>query len=87
MTSREALRTQLDAVQSERNTLEAENRRLKDDRLDQAAALELERELTETRQENVRLSQTIAALEERLAEQEQEAGARTEEPKLQTRTC
>ena len=78
--SREALRTQLDALKTDMNVLEAENRRLKEDRPEQATALETKRELAQSREENDRLMQEIGqlkALYEQLLRGTQEAEAET----------
>ena len=47
----------------QRNSLLAENRKLRDDRLDQGCVTDLEGELVEAQEENVRLSQATAQLE------------------------
>ena len=54
MTTIEALRTQLAAMPTELYSLQAENQRLKEDHPQAAEALETERELHQTREENVR---------------------------------
>ena len=67
MSTTEALRTQLDALQVERNRLMAQNRKLQDKQPERASAVDMEGELTETQEENVRLAHTVTQLE---AEQE-----------------
>ena len=47
MTAREALRIQLDAVTAEKNALEAENRKLKEERPKQVVVRRFEQELTQ----------------------------------------
>ncbi len=56
MASREALRTQLDALQAELNAVEVENRRLREDHPERVAVLEAGQELESTREENARLA-------------------------------
>ena len=63
MSKAEALRTQLDALRTDFYSVEAENRRLREERPQEAATIEIEKELTETRSENVRLVQEISRLE------------------------
>ena len=75
MSTTEALRMQLDQLQTKYNSLEVENRRLREERPQHSEELDLERELTETRQENVQLLQTITSLEAKLEEQERERGS------------
>ena len=70
MSAAEALRTKLDQLQTQYNFIEAENRKLREERPQQAEAIDLEREIMDTRQENLQLSQTIATLEAKLEEQE-----------------
>ena len=79
MSTTEALRTQLDAIQVERNTLLAQNRKLRDARPEQAHEADLERELEETREQNVQLSQAVTQLEATRDEAEREAEERTAE--------
>ena len=79
MSTTEALRTQLDQLQTQYNLLEVENRRLREGNAQQAEVLELEHELEETRWENVQLSQTIVTIETKLGEQEEQTGTQTEE--------
>ncbi len=62
MASREELRTQLDALQSDFNTMEAENRRLKEDRPEQATALKAEQEGARIAEDNARLTQELGQL-------------------------
>ena len=73
MSATEMLRTQFDALQVECNGLQAENRMLQEERPDQAHAVDLERELAETREENVRLSQEVIRLEATRHKAESEA--------------
>ena len=79
MSATETLRTQLDALQVERNGLQAGNRMLRDERPDQAHAVDLERELAETREKNVRLSQEVIRLEATWHEAESEAEGHMDE--------
>ena len=74
MSTTEALRMQLDALQSECNALKVENRRLREEHPAEAKELELEQELAETRGENVRLAQTITRLEGELEAERQGTG-------------
>ncbi len=55
----EALRTQLDVLTTDLHVLEAENWRLKEDRPEQAAALEVESELVHTQEANARLEREL----------------------------
>ncbi len=59
------MRTQLDALQTERNALEAENRHLREDRLEQIAALQANQELVASRwcdgRKSWKLSSQLAA--------------------------
>ena len=48
MSTMKTLRTQLDALQVECNTLWVENGKLRDKQLERATAVDLERELTES---------------------------------------
>ena len=66
MSTTEALRMQLDQLQIKYNLLEVENRSLREVRAEHLEELDLERELTETRQENVQLLKTITSLEAKL---------------------
>ena len=70
MSATEALRTQLDALHAECNELKMENRRLRDEHPTQAKELDLKQELAETRGENIRLSKTMAQLEDTLGARE-----------------
>ena len=86
MSATEALRTQLDALQVEHNSVLAENRKLRDARPEQAREVDLECELEETREQNVNLSREIAQLEAtrdevegRVAELQESARALTRE--------
>ena len=67
MSTTEALRTQLDALQVERNRLMAQNRNRQVEQPERASAVNMEGELTERQEENVRLARTVTQLE---AEQE-----------------
>ena len=89
MSTTEALRTQLDVLQTQYNLLEVQNRRLRDENPQQDEVLQLEHELDETRQENVQLSQTIVALEAKLGEQEEQTETWTDELErsVETLTC
>ena len=60
MSTTEALRTRLDAMQTELYKLQVENRRLREEKPEQAQLLEVEEELAQTREENVRLAQQIS---------------------------
>ncbi len=62
MSATEALRTQLDAVNTQRYLLEAENRRLREEQPERAEMIHVEEELRQTREENVSLSQRISEL-------------------------
>ena len=64
MSATEALRTQLDALQREFYAVQAENRKLKEKNPQQAEALELEQELSQSREENVQMAQEISELRE-----------------------
>ena len=70
MSVTEALRTQLDALQTEFNKTQPENIKLKEENPDGAAVLELEGELSETQAENVRLAQQLGEAQERATELE-----------------
>ena len=74
MSTTEALRTQLDALQTEFHKIEAENRKLKDKNPQGAEALELERELTETQAENVRLAQLLSEAQSNAASDSEKSG-------------
>ena len=78
MGTREVLRTQLDAVKADLHALQVENRRLKEDRPEQAALLQTETDLTQTREDNVRVTQELTQLKtlyEQLLRGTQEAEA------------
>ena len=78
MGTRETLRTQLDAVKADLHALQVENRRLKEDRPEQAALLQTETDLTQTREDNVRVTQELTQLKtlyEQLLRGTQEAEA------------
>ena len=75
MSTTEALRTQLDALQAECNALTVENRRLREEHPTEAKELDLEQELVATREENVRLSQIITRLESTREVQEEKETA------------
>lgn len=62
MSTTEALRTQLDAVQTELYQLQVENRKLREADPQQAQLLDVEGELAQTREENVCLAQQISEL-------------------------
>ena len=64
MSTTEALRTRLDALQREFYAVQAENRKLKEKNPQQAEALELEQELSQSREENVQMAQEISELRE-----------------------
>ena len=74
MSTTEALRTQLDALQTEFHKIEAENRKLKDRNPQGAEALELERELTETQAENVRLAQLLSEAQSNASSDSEKSG-------------
>ena len=59
MSATEALRTQLNVLQTKFYVSEAENRRLRDENPERAETVDLERELRET-QENIRLAQQLS---------------------------
>ena len=79
MSTTEALRTQLAALQTDYYALQAENRHLKEANPQQAEALDTERELQQSREENVRLAQVISEL--RSAQEQLEGG--DGEPRIQ----
>ena len=76
MSKTEAL---LDALQAECNLLRVEIRRFHDEQLRLADEVDLERELTATQEESIRLSQAITQLEATQHEQGREAEERTVE--------
>ena len=55
-------RTQLDALRSQLYALEAENRKLRDERPERATAIDIEEELEQAQEENIRLSQHISEI-------------------------
>ena len=65
---------QLDALQTEFHKIEAENRKLKDQNPQGAEALELERELTETQAENVRLVQLLSEAQSNASSDSEKSG-------------
>jgi uncharacterized protein YlxW (UPF0749 family) len=72
MLTTENLRTQLDALKTKLYGLEVENQRLWDERPEQAAAVDLEDELKQAQEENVRLSQRVNKLSDSLSEKDVE---------------
>ena len=60
MSTTETLRMQLDALRTEFHVIEAENCRLREENPERAEAQDLERELQETQEENVRLAQQLS---------------------------
>lgn len=62
MSTTEALRTKLDALQAQVYELQAKNRRLREADPERTGLLDLEEELTQTREENVRLAQQVSEL-------------------------
>ena len=72
MSTTENLRTQLDALKTKLYGLEVENQRLWDERPEQAAAVDLEDELKQAQEENVRLSQRVNKLSDSLSEKDVE---------------
>lgn len=68
--STESLRTQLDNVQTELYQVAADNRKLRDAEPDRAQLLDVEGELAQTREENVRLAQQISKLSRNREDQE-----------------
>ena len=79
MSTTETLRTQLDALQVERNALSVENRKLREERPEKAAAVDLERELAEMQAENLRLSRAVSQMEATQQQRERETEERTGE--------
>ena len=62
MSTREALRTQVDALRAELQALQVENRKLREEQQDgveQAKELKLTEELVTVRQENLELTQQL----------------------------
>ena len=68
MSTTETLRTQLDALRTDYYQLETENRRLREAKPQESAVIEIETELTQTHEENVRLVQEISRLQETSAQ-------------------
>ena len=62
MSTTEALRTRLDVLQTELYQLQTENRRLREAEPEKAQLVDVEGELAQTREENVRLAQQISKL-------------------------
>ena len=79
MSTTEALRRQLDALQREFYEVQAENRKLKEKTPQQAEALELEQELSQSREENVQMAQEISELREAAQRAEQTKDAEGDE--------
>ena len=79
MSTTEALRTQLDALQREFYEVQAENRKLKEKNPQQAEAVELEQELSQSREENVQMAQEISELREAAQRAEQTKDAEGDE--------
>ena len=78
----ESLRTQLDNLRWEVNRLDSENRRLRDEKADVSARLDLEAELEESKAEGARMAERVRAGEQQLEESRgllEEAGWRAEE--------
>ena len=72
MTTTEALRLQLDALQTELYQLQAENKKLREAEPQQAQLLDVEGELAQTREENVRLAQQISELSRSTGDEQDE---------------
>ena len=82
----EALRTRLDNLTWEKNQLEAENRRLRDEHPDLSRALQLEKELEQSRTEAEELRDRIKQFEEQTPQLEKELEqSRTKVEKLRDR--
>ena len=79
MSTTEALRTQLDAVQTDLYRLQSENRKLREAEPQQAQLLDVEGELAQTREENVHLAQQISKLQVQLPNVEGELAHTREE--------
>jgi cell division protein FtsB len=82
--SKEALRTQLDALQIENQRLQAENAKLRDGRPDGAARIDAEAEINRLEElvrklqdENAAANSTVDAVEARIQELSETAGDRT----------
>ena len=86
MSTTETLSTQLDVLQEEQNGLLAENRKLRNERPDQVRVADLEGELAETQEENVRLSQAVAQLEATCDKARDEAAEREREHRKMVET-
>ena len=86
MSTTETLRTQLDVLQVKQNDLLAENRKLRNEYPDQARVADLEGELAETQEENVRLSQAVAQLEATCDKARDEAAEREREHRTMVET-
>ena len=70
MSAMEALRMQLDALQTEFNNIQAENIKLKEENPDGVTVLELKGELSEMQAENMHLAQQLSEAQERVTELE-----------------
>ena len=73
MSTREALRTQVDALRAELQALQVENRKLREqqrDGVEHARELELTEELVTVRQENLELTQQLSVVNTQLASEE-----------------
>ena len=81
MSTTEALRVQLDALQTEYYALQNENRRLREAQPEQANLVDLEDELAQTREENVKLLQEVSQLSRR-DRSETDADGETREAEL-----
>ena len=79
MSTTEALRTQLDAVQTDLYRLQSKNRKLREAEPQQAQLLDVEGELAQTREENVHLAQQISKLQVQLPNVEGELAHTREE--------
>ena len=86
MSTTEALRTQLDALQSQLYALEAENRRLREDRPERAEMVDLEVELKEMQEQNIRLSQRVSELSVTEGSGEEAPGAQSSSIEEQQRS-
>ena len=75
MSSREALRTQLDAVRVELQALQVENRKLREERrnsVEQARELELTEQLVAIQEENLQLAQRLSAVNAQLVSEDRQ---------------
>ena len=79
MSTTEAVRTHLEALQREFYEVQAENRKLKEKNPQQAEALKLEQELSQSREENVQMAQEISELREAAQRAEQTKDAEGDE--------